>query len=185
MSASDRRYLRNAPEHWERVEEFPDYWVSNHGHVQNFRTRHDMALTQNHGNVVKVNFRQGGKLHTRSVAVLVAELFVTPPHPFEEESDTPIHLNGDPTDNHWVNLAWRPRWFAWKYTRQFNIEQVYDYHFPVFEKFTNKRFDTVMEAGVDEGVLWEHIATAAAWNSTAPEDAKRLVYPTGGQYEWV
>jgi hypothetical protein len=46
----------------------------------------------------------------------VAKAFLPPvAGPF----DTPINLDGDRHNNQVDNLAWRPRWFAIKYNKQF------------------------------------------------------------------
>lgn len=55
----------------------------------------------------------------RGVAKLVAETFV--PNTKGEFFNTVIHLDGDLNNCRADNLAWRPRWFAQKFTRQFKL----------------------------------------------------------------
>jgi hypothetical protein len=45
--------------------------------------------------------------------------------------DTPINLDGNRWNNHYTNLAWRPRWFAIKYNRQFREPFVYPILLPI------------------------------------------------------
>lgn len=95
------------------IEDFPGYSVNESGQIRNDRTNRDMALTVNQYGVLQVGMMRDGRQHKRGVALIVARTFLDPPHP--ETFDTPIHLNGDKTDNHVYNLMWRPRWFAIKY----------------------------------------------------------------------
>lgn len=61
--------------------------------------------------------RDGVQYH-RSVPKLVARAFVERQY---ETFDTPINLNGDRMDCRQENLAWRPRWFAINYHKQFVV----------------------------------------------------------------
>jgi len=66
--------------------------------------------------ILTVGMMYCGSQFRRSVPVLVANEFVPGG---TEYFDTPIHLDGDPWNARANNLAWRPRWFAVKYKRQF------------------------------------------------------------------
>lgn len=104
-------------ETWEPISEFPGYEVSNHGRIRNTKTGRIMALSFNQQGILTVGMMYCGTQFRRSVPLLVAQTFVPGG---TEVFDTPIHLDGDPENNRANNLAWRPRWFAVKYKRQFS-----------------------------------------------------------------
>lgn len=110
--------LQQIEEIWEPIPDFPGYEVSNTGLVMNSNTNRILKTSLASGGALKVGMMgYDGRQHTRSVKVLVAEAFLPQDNP---NFNTPINLNGDPTDCDVRNLAWRTRGFAWKYTEQYN-----------------------------------------------------------------
>ena len=107
-------------EKWLPIEDFPDYAVSSLGRVCNLRRDTLLTPSINAQGIVRVAmYHPGGRLTSRSLAVLVAEAFL----PRESEHfDTPIQLNGDRQDCCVDNLMWRPRWFAVRFHKQFYVE---------------------------------------------------------------
>lgn len=103
-------------ETWKKIFEFPRYSISDQGRVQNDNTGRILKLTMNRDMILTVGLMYSGTQFRRSVPVLVANEFVPGG---TEYFDTPIHLDGDPFNCRANNLAWRPRWFAVKYKRQF------------------------------------------------------------------
>lgn len=85
------------------------YQVSDHGQVRSARRRGTTGKTlkpwQDGRGYLQVSLSRPGLLHTRKVHQLVLEAFVGA-RPREQEGR---HLNGDPTDNRAVNLAWGTR----------------------------------------------------------------------------
>jgi hypothetical protein len=116
--------------------------------------------------LVKIGMVSGGVQHTRSVALLVATSFVIGR---DEIFDTPIHLDGDPQNNHADNLVWRPRWFAWKYTRQFSDDK-HQHRGPLLDITTGVWYLTMLEAATTHGLLMDDI-----WKSVIH---KQKVFPT-------
>lgn len=94
------------------------YSVSRLGDVRNDRRGSMLRPTMNQGGIVYIGLKQKDRQIKRALARLVADAFL--PDPPTDFFDTPIHLDGDPWNNRWDNLAWRPRWFAVKYKKQFN-----------------------------------------------------------------
>jgi hypothetical protein len=166
-------------ERWVDISEFPDYEVSDHGNIFSKRNNQPLAQSWNGRGSVKVNFSRNGEIHTRSVRVLVADAFVERPQDplsLDERLDV-INVDGDPRNNHYENLAWRPHWFAWKYTRQFHDGPLPEYTVFLLNTQTGIIYDSVMDAGIADGVIWEYVYNSAIEG--------RPVYPTGAIYEFV
>lgn len=141
-------------EHWKVIPDFPDYSVSDLGNIMNNRTGRDMRLSLTPVGIVKVGLVKAGKQHTRSVKVLVAEAFV----PGRSEIfDTPVQLDGYPENNMITNLVWRPRWFAWKYTRQFTDGSEYASRGPIYDIESRRKYVDVYEAAILNGLLFVDI----------------------------
>jgi predicted GNAT superfamily acetyltransferase len=162
---------------WVTIEEFPRYSISNFGHVVNKATGRYMALTKNKAGIVKVGLmKDDGNQYQRSVKVLVAEAFVPGR---DEVFNTPIQLDGDQTNLRADNIVWRPYWFAWKYTNQF------EYIKPVH---TNKRrrimdvktlelYQNVYEVATTHGLLFVDI-----WRSIHFHEP---IFPTWQEFAFV
>ena len=160
-------------ERWARLLDFPGYEVSDHGTVYSDKTQRALTLTRNAGGIVKVNLFHDGRLATRAVRVLVADAFLPAPGP--EDADV-INIDGDQLNNHYLNLAWRPHWFAWKYTRQFREPIPPEYlKAEIYNSLTDTTYENTVEAGIADGVLWEYVFNSAL--------SGRAVYPTGAVYQ--
>jgi len=103
-------------EQWKVIPEFPRYEVSDRGRVRNTDTERIMRVKINQYGVVGVGLMRDGEQHHRSLPLLVAKAFIPNDKP---PFDTPINLDGNRHNNEVENLAWRPRWFAIQYNRQF------------------------------------------------------------------
>jgi hypothetical protein len=129
-------------EHWQTIDLFPEYSVSDYGRIRTDRTGRILSLSPNQYGVVQVGLMRDGIQHHRSVPLLVAKAFLfQSPGPF----DTPINLDGDRNNNHVDNLAWRPRWFAIKYNRQFR----YPYEFPIQAPIVDLKNGEVSDGSLD------------------------------------
>jgi hypothetical protein len=135
---------------WRPIETFDNYSVSDSGSVRNDRFGREMKLLTNQSGNSYVGLWRNNKAYNRGVAQLVAQAFMDldPQGIF----NTPINLNGDRFDNSLYNLALRPRWFALKYTQQFQIEQPTDY-FPIEEEITQQRFHNPWQAATTFGLI--------------------------------
>lgn len=161
-------------EKWKEIPDFPNYSVSNLGNVLNDGTGKIVWPSLTQQGAVKVNLNDGNRQRTRSVKVLVAEAFVAGK---EELMDTPIHLDGDQQNNVAINLAWRPRWFAWQYTRQFVVMSDVHNRGPIFDVKTKQRYSTIFEAAVIHGLLIKDI-----WRSI---HFKKAIFPTYQTFDFV
>lgn len=142
-------------EDWYELEEFPDYAVSNMGEIVNMKTGHPRRTSVNQQGIVKISlYKNGRELITRSVAILVAEAFCEGQTEF---FDTPIHLDGDRSNCRADNLMWRPRWFAVRYHRQFEIDEFHNIDLPIVELRSGREFDTVKEACMAMGLYYHEV----------------------------
>ena len=164
---------------WTTIPGYPNYMINENGDVFNKRFDKVMARSKTLQGDYKVTLVNEGYRITRSVRVLVAENFVSKPemNDFEDRVlfDTVIILDNDKHNVCSDNLAWRPSWFAQKYSRQFSNEYPEPYYFkPVLNVNTQIVYSSILHAGVSEGLLFEDV-----WRSTVSRD---MIFPTGHVY---
>jgi hypothetical protein len=136
-------------ERWIEIYEFPGYSVSDHGRVRNDISGRIMAMLRNQARVIHVGLWRDGRQYKRSLAKLVANVFL--PRNTLDHFTTPIHLDADPENNHYSNLAWRPRQFADAYHRQFNHQPMIGR--PIRDADTGEYFENSWEACMKYGLL--------------------------------
>ncbi len=158
-------------ERWLEIEEFPNYMISNRGHVYGVHRREEKRVVRNQQGLLMVQLIRNRQTSMRSVALLVARAFVP-----EEDSrfNTPIHLDGNRENCDAENLAWRPRAFAIAYHRQFGSDDFYNPGSAVMDVETGERFNDTRDASVRYGLIRIHIFLAAT-NGTS-------VFPTGQEF---
>ena len=86
------------------IEGFDKYAVSRQGYVKSLISERILKsqLTGKGRDYHKVSLRSNGKTHQLSVHRLVAETFI--PNP--ENKPTVNHIDGDKSNNHYINLEW-------------------------------------------------------------------------------
>lgn len=151
------------------------YFVTSDGRVINIKTERDMIFTPTQAGELTVGLMREGKQHRRSVKVLVAEAFVDGK---DELFDTPIQLDGNRENLRADNILWRPRWFAWRYIRQFNdpIPSWY-YIGPIYDASNNMEYRSIHEAAITNGNLCEDIHESILYG--------RPVFPGGETYVYM
>lgn len=159
---------------WKKIKNFPTYEISSEGDVVNIDTGRYLRKSTTLQGAVKVGMVRAGVQYTKSVKVLVAEAFV----PGRSDIfDTPIHLDGNTERNHADNLMWRPRWFAYRYTRQFVEPNEFDSFGPIEDLTTGIIYDTVLDASIHNGLLVEDIIRGIRTDET--------VFPTWQLFAYV
>lgn len=153
-------------EEWIEIVEFPPYSISNFGRVLNMKTGREVRRSYNNRGIVKITFSVEGFQTTKSLSVLVAERFV---EGRSKNFDTPIHKDGDKQNCRADNLVWRPRWFAWEYTRQFNTIEAFYQRGPIFDN-DGTEYDTILSAAIHNGILCNDIRSSTI--------TQRSVFPT-------
>lgn len=106
-------------EQWIPLRDYDGYSISDQGRVRNDRRMKVLSTTRSMSGCVFVGLFKNKTQYQRGVAKLVAETFVV--NTKGEFFNSVIHLDGDLDNCRANNLAWRPRWFAQKFTRQFKI----------------------------------------------------------------
>lgn len=158
---------------WRRIQGFTGYSVSDTGLIRNDDTERIMRLSLNSHGIVIVGLRKNMTQYKRSVSLLVATAFRASPG---EYFDTPINLDGDKFNNHIDNLAWRPLWFARKYTQQFAVRSANSTR-AIEELDSLERFPSAFEAAVRYGLLEAEIIMSL--ETHAP------VWPTGNRFRAI
>lgn len=142
---------------WKKIQEFPEYSVSNYGRIRSNKSGRILATSPNQFGVVQVGLMKNGVQYHRSVPLLVAKGFLPiKPGPF----DTPINLDGDRLNNHVENLVWRPRWFAIKYNRQFRYPHEFHISRPIVDVKSGEVSTNSLECAKQYGLLEEEIIFA-------------------------
>lgn len=163
---------------WQELVDYPGYAVSSHGRIINTQTDLIKNPAVNAQGVLMVNFSHKQQQSVRSVALLVARTFLgQPPRP---NFDTPICLDGNRHNCNVENLAWRPRWFAVKYNRQFDPwqrENRYGTKEPIVDMDSGEQFMTSWDAAVKYGLLDVEIFLAITNNS--------YVFPTMQRFKYL
>lgn len=167
-------------EEWKEILDFESYHISNLGRVYNLKRDSMMSTSRTFRNHLKITLQSpwNGRRHTRSVARLVAEAFVESPNIL---CDTVLILDGDFENVAAHNLVWRPRWYVWKYTHQLDTPFENQHHYfrnlKVCNIVTGVVYDSIMQAGMSEGLLFADI-----WRSTYTGDA---LFPYSSIFEIV
>lgn len=156
------------------ISEFPMYAVSNYGRVINTRRDTEMRLSHNAYDELTVGLWRDGKQHRRAVRGIVARTFV----PGETKIfNTPIFLDGDRDNLNANNLAWRPRWFAIAYIKQFDYEESWWYAGPVRDIRSGDIHPSIIDAAIANGSLVDDIRDSLMNHSR--------VFPGGAVYEFI
>lgn len=161
-------------ERWKKIQGFPDYSVSDSGLVRSDKSGRILRLSENQYGVMNVGMMKNGEQRHRSVPLLVAKAFLPNKRP---AFDTPINLDGNRHNNRLENLAWRPRWFAAKYNRQFRD----GFRYPIEEKIRDTKsgeiYESTLDAAMKNGLLEEEIVFAILNHN--------YVWPTYQEFEIV
>lgn len=136
-------------EDWRPVEDFPGYSVNPLGQVRRNSTGRLLIPRYNQDSVAYVGLMRDWEQCIRSLPRLVAQAFLPSS---SEIFDTPIQLDGDPTNCRADNLMWRPRDYAVKYKQQFKER----YDFPIeapIQAVNGERFPNSWAAACRYGLL--------------------------------
>lgn len=158
------------------IEGFPDYLVSKEGHVYTERGKRlrKPSLTRQGG--VKITLYRDGRPYTKSLALIVAQAHLYNDHD-PDIFDTPIHLDNDMQNNHVDNLAWRPRWFAIKYQKQYWQESYRNNTARIEDDKTGERYGSLVEVCQRYGLLWHDVVKSCTQGTT--------VFPTWKVFRFV
>lgn len=160
-------------EEWVVIKNFENYMISNHGRIRNSKHERLVKTSKTKQGAIKVCLYSENIRETKSVKILVAENFLPGK---TDQFDTPIHLDGNQSNNNVDNLMWRPRWFAWKYRRQFEYFEQYNKIGPIVDSRSKEVYLSIAEAGITNGLLFKEI-NYSLLNLVA-------VFPTWQQFEW-
>lgn len=169
-------------EEWVTLLDFPMYQINNMGDIVNQQTGKQLSKSITKQNIVKVSLINNQGRFTRSVALLVASIFVAGRN---DIFNTPIHLDGDLFNCEASNLMWRPRWFAYQYHRQFTHNrdiciELFGQAGPLIESLTNTFYFNVYEACITNGLLMEEVN----YKSGLTNPLEKKVWPTNQIFDF-
>lgn len=144
---------------------FPDYVIDKEGSVYNRESGLRRKPSRTQEGAVKITLFREGRAYTKSLSLLVAKAWLYNDHD-PEIFDTPIHLDNDPTNNHVDNLAWRPRWFAVKYQRQYWNEEYRYARTRVEDVKTGEVFDSLLAVCQRYGFLYMDVIKSCTRGET-------------------
>lgn len=154
---------------------FPSYSVNTLGEVRHNKTGRIKATSPNTQGIHSVIMTLDKENFRRSVAVMVAETFIE--KPVTREQLSPINLDGDRSNNAVENLAWRPRWFAVEYHKQFHP----GYHpcltRPIRDVDSGYEYSDSMVAATMHGLLDKDILLSI--------HNRTIVFPTNQMFEEI
>lgn len=157
------------------IDDFPGYHVTNHGRFFNSRTGRLMKLSPTNNGDLTVGLMRNKHQFRFSAKGIVARAFVEGEN---EIFNCPMLLDCDKENLHVDNIVWRPRWFAWCYTHQFNDIENWYFYGPIVDKATRTEYVNYIEAAVIHGLLCKDIMY-----SVYSED--KLVFPTRQKFAYV
>jgi hypothetical protein len=156
------------------IDDFPNYVINDRGEIFNATTGRVMVLSPTQNGDLTVGLTRDKHQYRYSVKCLVARAFV------EGESElfnTPVLLDGNKENLSASNIVWRPRWFAWKYTRQFTVYQNWYSFGPVYDRVTKTQYKSYFEASIANGILCSDIMSSI-YNG-------KLTFPTWQKFCYV
>lgn len=159
---------------WAEIKHFPGYLISNYGRVWNKKRERVMSTSLNNFGHVKISlFDEYGVRRTFFVARFVGEAFVEVP---ERRCNRIMLKDGDFANVVSDNVEWRPKWFIWRYYQQLKTPQhAYFQNLPVVNMRQRKEYDSVVDAGISNGEMFEDI-----WRSCSTGDR---IYPSRSIYK--
>lgn len=137
-------------DNWHPVPGFLEYSINPLGQVRRDSTGRIISPRYNQYGVPYVGLMRQWQQCIRSLPRLVARTFLPPP---SDIFDTPIQIDGDPTNCRVDNLMWRPRWYAILYKRQFEDRYDNPLNEPVRAVNEKERFSNSLEAACRYGLL--------------------------------
>jgi hypothetical protein len=136
--------------------EFPGFTVDETGQFVNEETGHVLNLSLSSGNTLKVNFKVGGRIYSRSAAKIVCTMF----HGRPKNSEMVSYKDDDPLNINASNLEWKPRWFIHENRAQQRRNRPQKNR-PVKLVETGEIFENALVAARHFGILEKYIMLAA------------------------
>ncbi len=147
-------------EQWADIPGFPRYAVSSLGRIYNkiFESYMSPSSSTKQGHLKISLIDEFNDRRAMGVAYLVANAFVPRPNYLCKEV---IILDGDLSNVAARNLAWRGPRTAYLYGQQLRRQPKAVYNLPVRNIDTGAEYETIVQAGMADGVLFQEI-----WEST-------------------
>lgn len=146
-------------EQWRVIQDFPKYYISSQGRVQNIATKQIRTARPNHqGFPTLVLYKEGSPTrYVRQINLLVAQAFLDAP---EHRSMTSVwHKNGDLLDCRASNLKWDSRARVMEWNQMWREGQPRLRTPRIMHNKTGRVFDNAYECGKYVGELESSVVT--------------------------
>lgn len=157
---------------------FDNYLVSNFGYVVNRRTDKILKPIRTASDSVRIGMTRDSVQHQRSLPLLVANSFIEQP---AEHFNTPINLDSDRFNCRVDNLAWRPRWFANLYHKQFKSSYIVRARKSLEIVETGQRYRNLFEVCTTHGLLGTEVLNSAM---SLMDEHRHVVFPIGVRFRF-
>lgn len=155
------------------IPDFPEYLIDRDGTVITARNGAIRRTSKTRHGSAKVTLYHEGRPYTKSLALLVAKTHLY--NNFDPDIfDTPIHLDHDLTNNHVDNLAWRPRWFAVKYQKQYYNPEYRNNRVHIEDVDTGDVYDSLMDVCMKHGLLYMDVIQSCTRGTDVPPRWKKF-----------
>jgi hypothetical protein len=159
---------------WVPIKGFPGYSINPLGQVRKDSNGRLLQPRYNQYGVPYVGLMREWQQCIRSLPRLVALTFLDPP---SDIFNTPVQIDGDPSNCRADNIMWRPRWYAVAYKQQFDDRYDYPIEEPVRSTNDDEVFPNSLSAACRYGLLEREVVLSIQNRTPA--------WPTYQQFELV
>lgn len=158
------------------IDGFPEYVITKDGTVYTLASGLKRKPSMTQEGALKITLYRDGRAYTKSLSLLVANAWLY--NDFDPDIfDTPIHLDNDLQNNHVDNLAWRPRWFAVKYQRQYWNEEFRYSKVRVEELTSGTAYESLLDVCQAFGYLYVDVLRSCTRHES--------VFPTWREFRFL
>ena len=166
---------------WVTLPDYQDHEISSAGQIRHARSKQVLNTSVNQGGLRYAHVRNTtlGKTENKAVGTLVATAFCEGQ---SENTNTVLHLDGDPDNCSAANPMWVTRFHAIAYHKEI-LDPENQRRQRIVETLSGRRYRTLQDAALKTGCLPSAISYAVRYNDAQAVDEHtnfvHRVYPGG------